>query len=319
MMERGIKKVMMIHASRSTFILLLLILLKSCSSPELDFERTALIVDRQQIEILTAHELYEYFLTSKPTYRKAIVEKIKTEFQKDSEFPGLLETIDAEIKPDEHLREEVEILKSIDIESIVNSTFQNLVKELPGPDTKVLFIPANPAYKEIYESYGIGIHAITVGEGKIIVSINPTIRNWEQLLPYTLAHEYHHSVWISRNFKTAELTPLEYLILEGRADAFAKRLYPETRHPFLKRLKSDQENTVWNLLKPELRKENSFMNDQLMSGADNIPTGSVYSIGFNIIESFKSNNPHISDLELIDMNPEQVLMLSKYEDVVKER
>ncbi len=70
----------------------------------------------------------------------------------------------------------------------------------------------------------MGIQAITVGTGKIIVSIDPTSDYWEEQLPYVLAHEYHHSVWTSRNFTTTDFTPLEYLILEGKADSFAKNL-----------------------------------------------------------------------------------------------
>jgi len=58
----------------------------------------------------------------------------------------------------------------------------------------------------------------------------------------------------------------------------------------------------------------SELNDKMMSGTHEIPTGSVYSIGFNIIESFKMNKPQISDKELIDMTPEQILLLSRYDE-----
>lgn len=219
----------------------------------------------------------------------------------------MLETIKTEIKPDEELKEEIEILNSYYFKQIVESTFKTIVKELSGPDTKILFIPANPEYWEIFTSYGIGLTAVTLGTGKIIVSINPTVENWEQLLPYTLAHEYHHSVWTSRNFETSDFTPLEYLIFEGRADSFAKESFPNTKHPFINSLSKEQENKVWGLLKSELHVRNSHLNDKMMSGANDIPTGSVYSIGFSIIESFKKNNPQIDDNELIDMTPEQIL------------
>lgn len=58
----------------------------------------------------------------------------------------------------------------------------------------------------------------------------------------------------------------------------------------------------------------SEINDKLMSGTHEIPAGSIYSIGFNIVESFKINNPQISDRELIDMTPGQILLLSKYDE-----
>ena len=220
----------------------------------------------------------------------------------------------SEIKPDENFKEEFELLKKYDFRQIVASTFPKVVKELPGPKTKILFIPANPEHKELFESYGVGIYAVTLGTGKIVVSIIPTIENWEEFLPYALAHEYHHSVWTSRNFETADLNSLEYLILEGRADSFANELFPDTQHPFLNVLSEEKEQEVWEFIKPEIHVRNSGLNDQLMAGTSEIPIGSVYSIGFAIIESVKKNHPQIGDKELIDMSPKEVLLLSKFEE-----
>lgn len=294
--------------------ILILIALISCQRKDYNFERTEIIVNNQKFEILTANKIIDNFISKKSNYTSAVYKQIENEFKDDVEYPFLLQTLKTEIRPDEKLKKEIEILKNYDFRKIVESTFQHVVKELPGPKTKILFIPANPEYKEIFESYGIGINAVTVGKGKIIVSINPTINNWQQLLPYTLAHEYHHSVWTSRNFKSSDFTPLEYLILEGRADSFAKELFPNTEHPFIKTLSKEQENRVWRLIKPEMHLRNSELNDKMMSGTNEIPTGSVYSIGFSIIESFKINNPKVDDKELIDMTPEQILLLSKYDE-----
>jgi uncharacterized protein YjaZ len=298
----------------SIYYILILIALLSCQRQKNDFERTVIVVENQKFEILTANDIINNFISKKSDYSTTVYRIIEKEFGNSMEYPFMLETIKAEIKPDEKLKEEIEILNSYNFKQIVESTFKTVVKELSGPDTKILFIPANPKYREIFKSYGIGLTAVTLGTGKIIVSINPTIENWEQLLPYTLAHEYHHSVWTSRNFETSDFTPLEYLIFEGRADSFAKELFPNTKHPFIKSLSKEQENKVWGLLRPELYFRNSQLNDKMMSGTNDIPTGSVYSIGFSIIESFKKNNPQIDDNELIDMTPEQVLFLSKYDE-----
>ena len=292
----------------------ILVALISCQRYDYDFERGMVIIDNQKFEILTANKIFDNFISRKSSYSSAVYGRIKNEFGNNAEYPFLFETLEAEIKPDEKLNEEIEILKSLNFKEIVDSTFKSVIKELPGPDTKILFIPANPEYKEIFKSYGIGLIAITVGTGKIIVSINPTIDNWQQLLPYALAHEYHHSVWTSRNFETADFTPLEYIILEGRADSFAKELFPNTIHPILNTLSKEQENRIWNLIKPEMNIRNSELNDKISYGTKEIPTGSVYAIGFSIIESFKKNNPHIDDKELIDMTPEQILFLSKYSE-----
>jgi len=299
---------------KQIYYILILITVLSCQRLNNDFERTVIVVENQKFEILTANKIIKNFISRKSNYSTTVYRIIEKEFGNNIEYPFLLETLKAEIKPDEKLKEEIKILNSYNFKQIVESTFKSVVEELPGPDTKILFLPANPEYREIYKSYGIGLTAVTIGTGKIIVSIDPTIDNWEQLLPYTLAHEYHHSVWTSRNFETSSFTPLEYLLLEGRADSFAKELFPDTKHPFIKTLDKDREERVWALIKFEMHTRDSELNDKLMSGTHDIPTGSVYSIGYNIIESFKINNPQITDRELIDMSPDQILLLSKYDE-----
>ena len=37
-----------------------------------------------------------------------------------------------------------------------------------------------------------------------------------------------------------------------------------------------------------------------------------YAIGFDIVRSFKRNNPEIADERLLDLDPEQILRLGKY-------
>ncbi|MFC2103555.1 DUF2268 domain-containing putative Zn-dependent protease [Bacteroidota bacterium] len=272
------------------------------------------MINNQEFEILTAYDIIDNFIAKKSSYLQDVFKQIENEFNHNAEYPFILETIKKEIKPDESLKEELELLKEIDFVQIVDSAFQTITKELPGPTTKILFIPINPEYREFYKKFEIGMYAITVRTGKIIVSIDPTFNNWSQLLPYVLAHEYHHSVWTSRNFTTVDFTPLEYLVLEGRADSFARELFPNTTPFYINMLTENQEKKIWNLIKPELNNRKSDMNDNMMIGTDEIPVCSGYTIGYNIIKSFKMNNPQINDRELIDITPEQILLLSKYDE-----
>lgn len=293
--------------------ILITISLISCQRQDLDFERAVLIVNNQKFEILTANKIIDDFLSSKSNYTRNVYQQIEQEFKDNAEFPFLIDILKTEIEPDKRFKEEMEIFRTIDFEQIVESTFQSVVDKLPGPDTKILFVPSNPNYKKIWESYEVALHAVTPGAGKIIVMINPTIENWKDLLPYALAHEYHHSVWISRNFERSDITLLEYLILEGKADGFAMELFPDNHHPFIDALSKEQEKRLWEIIKPELHFRNSKFNDKIMSGTRDIPTGSGYSIGYSIIKSFKINNSKISDKELIDMTPEEILKLSNYD------
>ncbi len=280
---------------------------------ESDFERQKIVVNGQQFEVLTAWNIFDDYITTKSNYHQDIFERIKDEFNHDPEYPFLLDAIEERIDPNDELSQVVEIMKCIDFSIIVDSTFQQVTKELPGPDTKILFIPSNPAYRKTYREFGVGFHAFTPGTGRIIVSFDPTFENWQQFLPYALAHEYHHSVWTSRNFETADFTPLEYIILEGKADSFATEIFSNTPHPFLNMLEGEKEKHIWNLIKSDMYQRDAELNDKIFYGTEDIPYGSVYAIGFNIIQSLKENDPGILDAELMDMSPVEVLYLSQYD------
>ena len=305
---------MKISVSKVVITFILIFTFSCQKGTEYDFERTILKVNNQQFEVLTAWKIFEDYIKNRSDYNSNLFVKIKNEFNSCAEFSSLIDAIKQEIEPDNELEKEIEIMKNLDFVSIVDTVYQKVTKELPGPDTKILFIPANPAYRNIYRQYGVGLHAFSPGTGRIIVSLDPTFENWQHMLPYTLAHEYHHSVWTSRNFETADLTPLEYIILEGKADSFADEIYPITDHPFINKIEKIVEKRVWNLIKPEMNERNTNINDKIFYGAKDIPYGSVYAIGFNIIKSFKANNPEITHTELIDMSPQEILYLSKYDD-----
>ena len=298
---------------RIVYFLVLFVFL-SCSKNDISFERAKISVRSQEIEILTAYKIFDNYLLNKKDYFRSVYQNIEREFKENAEYPFLLETIKREIKPDQRLKEATSLLKQCDILNIVDSSFQKIIKELPGPKTKILIIPANPEYRAFYKQYKVGVAAITVGAGKIIVSIDPTSNYWEEQLPYVLAHEYHHSVWTSRNFTTVDFTPLEYLVLEGKADSFAKNLFPNIDMPHTKMIDKNKERFVWDLIKPELNNRKSEMNDLMMIGNKDIPACSGYTIGFNIVELYKRNNQNVHDSLIIDIEPEQILFLSKYDE-----
>ncbi|MCK5330775.1 MAG: hypothetical protein KAK01_05155, partial [Candidatus Marinimicrobia bacterium] len=100
--------------------ILILIALFSCQRNKYDFERKKLIINNQQFEILTAYQIFDYYAEKKTSYLQNVFNKIENEFKHNSEYPFLLETIEKEIKPDENLQEELELLKDIDFKQIVD-------------------------------------------------------------------------------------------------------------------------------------------------------------------------------------------------------
>ena len=112
--------------------------------------------------------------------------------------------------------------------------------------------------------------------------------------------------------RDSDFTLLEYLIFEGRADAFASNLYEDAENPWTTMINREQEAKVWEFIRPEIFMKGHDRINKVMWGNKDIPVGSGYAIGFNIVKSFKQNNPKYSDRETIDLKPEEILKMSKY-------
>jgi hypothetical protein len=70
-----------------------------------------------------------------------------------------------------------------------------------------------------------GVTAVTAGQGRLILRIRPGA-DWKTVLPYVLAHEMHHSYWLQQHYDRGRpFTLADYLVLEGRADYFARSLF----------------------------------------------------------------------------------------------
>jgi len=290
-----------------------------CQSNAYEFERTKVTINNQKFELITTFSLFDNYINKQYSSDFAsasndlIYNPIQKEIIENAEAPFMYETIRSPYQPNELLKKEIDLLRSSDLLNIVQKALSNITINLPGPNTKIIFMPANPSMHDYFSKNNMCMNAVTIGSGKIIIMIDPTFAIWKETLPYVIAHEYHHSTWISRNWKSPDFSLLEYLVFEGRADVFAKNLYNNVSNPWTKMVNEKQEKKVWKIIEPELFQRGHEIINKVMFGSDNIPFGSGYTIGFNIVESFKKNNPKYSDKEIIDLKPEEILKMSKYE------
>ena len=302
-------------------ILLSVFLITGCQVKVPDFERTTFKINNQQFEILTANNILDNFIISGKNYgtnftkasNKLIYNAIEKEITKNAEASFLFKTVKIPYEPNDLLKNEIELLKSEELVNILKNSLTKISSSLPGPDTKIIVLPASPFLRQNFEKMGVCINGITIGTGKIILMIDPTFGNWKETLPYVIAHEYHHSTWISRNWISSDFSLLEFLIFEGRADMFASELYQDVEVPWTKNLTEAQEKHVWSIIKNEIFEKGHSRINEVMYGTDDIPFGSGYTIGYDIVRSFKKNNQNYSDLDIIDMNPKKIFELSGYE------
>jgi len=139
------------------------------------------------------------------------------------------------------------------------------------------------------------------------------VPDWKQYLQKITAHEYHHSVWVSRNFETVNFSLLEYLTLEGRADSFAELIYPDIKSPWVNMFDFEKEKDVWYFLRDRLNSRDADLLMRTAAGDKNTPFASVYTIGYRIMQDFFKNNPDVTLQEWTDMEAEDIFRKSNYE------
>lgn len=302
----------------NTILSFALFLLLGCKGNEFHFERVTTTINNQKFEIITTINLFENYnnhLNSDiaAASNEFIFDPVQNEIIENAEAPFMFETIRVPYQSGELLKKETELLKTDDLIPIIEKALKKITASLPGPDTKIIIMPANPSMHNFFSKYSICINAVTIGKGKIIVMIDPTFTEWKNTLPYVIAHEYHHSTWISRNWKDSNFSLLEYLVFEGRADAFATSLYPDVKSPWTTMINGEQEKMVWSNIDSDKFKRGHELINKVMFGNQDIPLGSGYTIGFNIVKSFKKNNPKYTDKVILDLNPEEIFKMSNYE------
>ncbi len=199
----------------------------------------------------------------------------------------------------------------------INKTIeQALIKSsntLPGENKTVYLFPPNPD-----DMYGInlmgGVSGIAVSKDVILIKIVPSTFK-EDLLEYSIAHEYHHTIYMEGENVNWQNTLLDEIILEGKADNFAKSLYPDINIPWIEPLSNQKEEEVWEHIKENLMsKDRTIKGDYFENPNKGIPRWTNYKIGYQIVNSFLENNPSVSVHDWTLLSAEEILSNSKYGD-----
>src|SRR6266545_295982 len=110
------------------------------------------------------------------------------------------------IKDMDYLTSAVAILRDSNVEQMVEEALQKSAKVLSGSNTTVCIIVADPQ-STFVRDYMNGVSGSTVRAGRIWLEIYPN-GDWRDWIPYTLAHEYHHSVWMDRQGRQSKLSDM---------------------------------------------------------------------------------------------------------------
>jgi uncharacterized protein YjaZ len=158
-----------------------------------------------------------------------------------------------------------------------------------------------------------GVTAVTAGSKQIVLSIEPQMNGWENMLKYSVAHEYHHTCWTKNNLaKLPSWTLLNYLVFEGRADSYAHLVYPNIQSPWTGVLTAEQKAKLWGRIKGELESTDVSLQQQVMFGSFVYPYWGGYSLGYDIVQTFLKNNKNISPDDWTNLDAETILSKSDY-------
>ncbi len=216
------------------------------------------------------------------------------------------------IKDHDDLAYKLGLFKDKNVEMIVNDALSKSNSHLAGINTTVYIFPSVGDYEQMTDPFG-GVAGVTIGQGKLLILVDPTVENWESVLSYVVAHEYHHSIWTSKQLEEKSFTLLDYLVFEGRADSFAHIVYPEVEVPWSSSLELSTEKTMWDYIDGQLNSSNSDLLNKVMFGDGmDYPHWSGYTIGYHIVQNYLEKNPEVNVEAWTNMSSSDILEKSGY-------
>lgn len=186
----------------------------------------------------------------------------------------------------------------------VESGLTRAAAALPGADGTVVCIQAVALNRSMEYMRGVG--GVSLG-GRIKIFVHPTIAGFARV-EYTIAHEYHHEV--SRRYLAAGWSgdPLEAIVAEGKADAFAASLFPTLRPPHTDPLPAGQHADVWAAFQRQLVSPTPTFRDDFMFGrGEGMPRWAGYRLGFEMVSAYLSKNRDL-DVRVWTMLPARAFL-----------
>jgi uncharacterized protein YjaZ len=245
-------------------------------------------------------------------YKDKIQSTIINRYFLKSEYSGIVnDYLSASVQNTNELNKAIERINSNKkrIKSKIRSALEKSNTYLKNDGLTIYVLPANPDNNAIMQSMS-GIMGLTAGSKQILLTIEPEIVGWEEMLEYAVAHEYNHAYWTNINFgKSTKWTLLDYLIFEGRGDSFAHLLYPKVKAPWTSALNEKDKEDLWNRIRAKLQSEDIPFQMEVMFGSRNYPFSGGYTIGYEIVQqALKSstltveNWTNLSSEKLIEMS-----------------
>jgi uncharacterized protein YjaZ len=203
--------------------------------------------------------------------------------------------------------EALDIVRRIEegrVRELAESGLQRASAVLPGAEKTVVCIQAVALNRSMEYMRGVG--GVSLG-GRIKIFVHPTLAGFARV-EYTVAHEYHHEVSRKRLTPGWSGDPLEAIVAEGKADAFAARLFPTLRPPHTDPLPEEQRAQVWAAFQQQLDAPTATFRDDFMFGrGEGMPRWAGYRLGFEMVNAYLEKHRDL-DAPVWTMLPARVFL-----------
>ena len=248
----------------------------------------------------------------------AYIEKVLKPLQEKSSIELPMEypfTFSTEVEQLEH--NTIQLLKKQEhINELIKEALINSAELLPGGDKNIFIMPLRPEDNLVINKTE-GVSGVTYNDKDIFIQIDTSFN--EEMLQYTIAHEYHHAINFLANGDKGFNTILDLTLSEGKADSFAHIVYPEKSPPWTETLPEESKVVVLEELSKNANSTSfktyyEFLNGNSTKG---IPLWSNYKIGYEITQSYLEDNPDTSISYWTRLSSKNLLQNSKYKDLLK--
>ena len=197
------------------------------------------------------------------------------------------------LPPDTFPGEALDIVRRIEegrVRELVESGLKRAAAALPGAERTTVCIQPVALNRAIEHMRGVG--GVSLG-GRIKIFVHPTIAGFARV-EYTAAHEYHHEVARMHLEPGWSRDPLESMIAEGKADAFAVRLFPTLRPPHTDTLSPEERQRAWEAFQQHVAAPtDTFRQDFMFGLAEGMPRWAGYRLGFEMVNGYLESRPDL--------------------------
>lgn len=295
-----------------------MVVLAGCSAEEkayIEEDPKSFSYKDQYFEITTYEKEYYDYLKEMDTddlndvYHATVLESFRKQAFGENEGYSLVSSEDWHFIPPTNKSSLEKTMKYLEKEEAmiletIKQAIQDSVDLLPGGDKDIHVFPTNPD-----NTFGMGrvddLSGVTWNEEFMLITIGRDFSEVE--LKQLIAHEYHHTVYNETN--EPRYTLRESAVVEGKAEYFAKQVYPEGESSFTEPLRGRYKTATVDLFLEYADSEDPRIIGDFFYGypEQDIAPRAVYRVGYQIMEKFMEKHPEMSVKEWTNLSSEKVI------------